>query len=743
MYTNELITTFYDKMKSSFTTKERLVELSNALSIKLYTNMHGRLTSTERSLINDEYQTWALLHNLNEIENFHNELKGNSLLSQIESFLEKDKNFLCTTLLMQWVEKIKRVGVSQLENYSLIPSTIYDSTQTYNQSLDPDSVLKNFSAVYNRGSESVIILMKDVFWLIRSGNLKKAQELLISSDASWQALTIGGLLPYFDFHNYEYSKTDMIPSLMCTLERESSLETLENDKDYNGEMGNCNLELYISTCWALSKKSKIISEKAIYGSLCGNYETMLEMCDGDIYDHFWALIRTFYIFQLRQKIKGIEEKLQPIETLYDKDLGSFGIPLTIPNQWPSSFEGILRLIQQKYSNYFENSFIRLQFHWIAQAVLGKWDGVLENVIILANQAFDDSEEGKLKEISYMRFAAHFCAIFKEDPRFSIEKRKSSEEIIGNYIQILINYTNDLDLILFYVRYLINPSLFRILFKQIFEKFSTEANYKKSVLALQTYAQQDYQGILSQIILEISNFKEAYINPSSVLDTLKAQNLDNRTVKELLKNIYDTVTRDSLPSVLALMRQLIISCKIDLANALFIKCYCSNKTSLQELEIEYWGKFINVCDLYVKFEDLKAVNYMEEIERDSFKTIPSSLITPYKLEQNPVIALEKQKEKCTQIAVRLEPLLIEVVGFRLKEFPLQNINYPEISKFKENWWWILILWFSEILMFLKKYSELEEMLALLESIFLTKIVEDQRSFLVRKIKDSINQIRNNY
>jgi hypothetical protein len=87
-------------------------------------------------------------------------------------------------------------------------------------------------------------------------------------------------------------------------------------------------------------------------------------------------------------------------------------------------------------------------------------------------------------------------------------------------------------------------------------------------------------------------------------------------------------------------------------------------------------------LYVQFAECKSYNFLEEIEKDSIQTVPSSLITPYKLERNPVIAAEKQKEKCTQIAVRLEPLIVLISGVKIKEFPLQSLQFLEILKFKK-------------------------------------------------------------
>ena len=239
------------------------------------------------------------------------------------------------------------------------------------KSLDPDSVLKNISSIHSKDSEVFSKILIDCFWLIRTGDVAKAQEILISSEAYCQALTIGGLLPYFDFTTYDYSKDSLIPSVMTTIEKIIACENFEKDEDFYGEMGNCNIELYISTCWSLSKKSKITSEKGIYGSLCGNYEAMLEMCEGDIYDHFWALMRMLYVFQLRQKLRETNENYHTVEAFDTDESAEYGLPVNIPNNWPSSFEGVLRIIQQKYSYLFENSYTKLQFHCIAQVILGK------------------------------------------------------------------------------------------------------------------------------------------------------------------------------------------------------------------------------------------------------------------------------------------------------------------------------------------------------------------------------------
>ena len=740
----EFIRVFHEKMRSLPDSGQRLREFTEILGTKVYSHIHGNLTAQERNLIYEEYQTWALFTFLNEIESYSCSHKSNSLLDQISLLYQTDRSFLCTLLLMEWVEKTKRVGVVYHETYSLIPTNTYNSLVTKSSkiySLDPDSMLRNSQVQDQSDVNTASKILIDCFWLARSGDLKKAQEVLINSQASWQALSIGGLLPYFDFTTYEFTREQMIPSVMNTLEKEMRCEASERESDFYGEMGNCNLELYIATCWNISRKSKITSEKALYGSLCGNYEAMLEMCEGDIYDHFWALVRTQYIFQLRQKVKDTEESFQPVERVNENDCNDLGVPVRIPNHWPSSFEGILRAIQQKYAGQFRNPFIKLQFHCIAQAVLGKWEGVIDNILEFGHRNHEASEEGNLVKITYLRFAAHLLTVYSENFKVNTDRRKSFEGIIKKYLEILIENRIELDSILFYMRYLTESAIIRPLFTSIFLIFKGEAQYKKCAFTLQTYAQQDYQGILSQIIIDISDLKELHILPNNVLNTLKNHNTSDSGIEDLLKNMYDPVTRDSLPSVLILIRKLVISCKINLALSLWTKCSMSPKNSLQELELDYWGSFLNACKLYITYTECRSFNYLEEIEKNSVKIVPSSLITPHKLENNPMIALGQINEKCRQLAERLEPLLVDVTGIIIKDFPLQSIQFLEILRFKENWWWILLLWLSEIYLELNKYSEAESLLALLESVFLNKIVEDQRAFLVKKIKEVISKIRN--
>ena len=167
----------------------------------------------------------------------------------------------------------------------------------------------------------------------------------------------------------------------------------------------------------------------------------------------------------------------------------------------------------------------------------------------------------------MRFASHLLAIFKDEFRKDEERRRQSEEIISKYVFILIECCYDLDLILFYMRYLTEPKLFKALFARIFEKFTNENHYKKSAESLKTYAQKDYQGILSQIILDKTELKEFQINANNIINSLKVHNTSDKVIEELIKNMFDTVTTESLPHVLVLIRKLILSCKLDLAHSL--------------------------------------------------------------------------------------------------------------------------------------------------------------------------------
>ena len=271
--------------------------------------------------------------------------------------------------------------------------------------------------------------------------------------------------------------------------------------------------------------------------------------------------------------------------------------------------------------------------------------------------------------------------FKENFKITPEKKLVYEGVIEKYLQYLISKGDDLDAILFYMRYLTDQSIFKSLFTNIFKKANGETQIKKASNTLQTYAQQDYQGIISQIIIEVSDLKQINIQPENILGFLKNQPNDNQ-VSSLIQSIIDPITKESLHNVLILIRKLVLSCRIEYANLLWIKCNLSLKNNMQNLEFMYWGKFFDVCTLYLKFYECKNADFYEEIERNSIRNVANSLITPHRLDINPVIAEEKKNEKCKQLALRIKPLLVDITGVIIYEFPLESIQFIEISKFKE-------------------------------------------------------------
>ncbi|OMJ87401.1 hypothetical protein SteCoe_10909 [Stentor coeruleus] len=736
MYSNELIINFAKILSDNKTCESRLEKFRNIISAKIVSHIHGEHTIEERELLTDEYHMFSLFLYLNKIDEFNSPLVLVSLQDQLQDHLKQDREFRCLCFLMNWLEQIKRVDVVQHKHDSLLPYEAYRRNGAKQDlSLDPDWTIRTDIGIYEEDKERMRKILIDCFWLIRKGCLAEAQEFLEASDAYWQSLTIGGLLPYFDFRSYAVQSKSQMPSVMNTIEYKQTQNKgpIENSVS---EIGNCNLELYLATCWKLSTKCKIPAEKAIYGSLCGNYDAMLAICDGNIFDHFWALIRTNFMFSLRQKLKTMSEKFQYEEKVSDTDYECFDMPKKIPQNWPVGFENIVRQLQTNYSYDFRKPIISLQFHCIVLAIRGQWDMIIDKIIDYSRTQY----KAQLSSVYVLRFATHLLISLRENYICDKNKQKDFEEVVFRYIIYLCDACEDLQTINYYMKYIESIEYFIEIYSRVFTKFSTDQNYAQCLEVLNIYARDSTQAIVSQIIKEMSSLQILQITPLKALSLMKNSMNSNHNVENIIQKFGDSISEESLPYVLELIRWQILSCKLKDARTLIIKCTNSNLNPIQSFEVNYLNSFISVCFTYIIYKDCLAKDIYEDFQNSALNA-PSAFFAQQKMDQNIYLAQERKAEQCRTAAMELETQLDFLTGLNVNDFPLRTLNYPEIESFKRNWWWVLISWLIEVCENQKRLEKLKRIQEFISIVFSSFVPGEERGELSQRVVKAIESVKN--
>lgn len=374
--------------------------------------------------------------------------------------------------------------------------------------------------------------------------------------------------------------------------------------------------------------------------MCGNYESLIPVCKNDIYDHFWAMIRTSFLFDLRKKLLSFGEQNHTVEKLCKEDYLELGLPFEIPNKWHSSFDGILRCLQQNHSESFKKAHTRLQFNSVVPAILSNWDLIIDNLAVFSQQYFEDTKEGVLEQIHTSRFAAHLAIIIKSNHTISQEKLQLAEEIIGRYIKSLINKQSNLDIILFYFRYITDVEFMMDISQGLFITYQEQNQRERCVNFLKIYSPRLHQAILSEIIMNIIEFKNVEIYHNNVLNTLLvSENYPiDRVIQELINLIKPPIQNDSIESLLKLLRKLIISCKITRAHELVILLFHANPENYCHLyEREYWSKFIDALKSYSNYQSHKMTDFFSKNQDESFSR--SSVEVVNNLNENNIHRLE--------------------------------------------------------------------------------------------------------
>jgi hypothetical protein len=616
-----------------------------------------------------------------------------SLSQLLHEKVSVDRDLRLVLTLLEWVETIKMVDVIKNTETTLCPHP----EKNFHGPLDPDSCLK-FNEDYKKQFSKVMV---DCFRLIRSGQLSKAQSMLRHYNANWAALAIGGLCPYFNSQIYQSFDTENIET-SCFSTLDSELPEIDHGKIYDiHEFGNQNIDLFIKTCWELSNnRYGSIAERAVFGSVCGNLEAILEMCEKNPHDHFWAYLRTIFLFSLRNFLVTADDGFKTMENTQER---FSACPDEIPAEYPAN----ILLAVTRISKVFEwmDKIYHLQFSLIASAVRGKKEDYILSFI-------KGTYPGH-----YTRVLVHcFICLKSLCYSFTRDTVDNFERLLMNYLAMMIQSRTELMTIVFYIRYFsfAREDCYVDFFTDLFSSYPDEASHNLISRELYVYAKPFVQAILCQVALSELQKTNSEISFSTLRDNLEESNRSQPYPDRLIHLIEGQIMPESLPTVIETIRKLAIMGKYRLGNSLVSKAHKSAKDfKNEEFELRYWGNFFTALDTLNLFYSAKLESHSIFAPRNNVNFAFESL---QRLDNNPALQIERKTEKCKQIAMQLVALLEEVTGVRYGDFPLGKNCGHLVVCFRSKWWSVCLMALCEAYKEIRNEDGLTHLCGLLNSVW---------------------------
>jgi len=689
MTTQDIVDSFYSILQNSQDTEFRLAEFIKVLDSKLDSVMFSD-KYLERQILNIEYNTWMLIYQFYIVETFQpDESHSESSLHYLLGEFKQDREFLCTLCVMNWVEQISWLSTSKQFrggwNNSL---TDYISRPDEQPRFDPDGVF-NGTKLNTEDTKEEKQLLSEVFSLIRCGNLAGAQELLISSNQAWRALTIGGALPYFNFSLGSYQEKLRLPSVMQTLEKQENCESLDNSVSEDFEMGNTDVDLYMNACWMLSEQKRpelneaSCYEKAIYGSLCGNFNAIVGVCRETIYDFFWAMVRTLFVFQLRNKLRNYNEKYSSAQATEEEFYTNFSVPKHMPPEWDSAFESILRRLQQHFPDEFRFGFTKFQFLTIGGIIDGNWNAIFEYLWDLSSMV---PEEDIVQCHSVQRFSAHLAILLLKTPEIEISpgKQQRAQVLVYRYLKCLIGNVK-LKVVLYYCRFISDEEIYTKLLGRLLDSCSAPKEREACFKVVKDYCKVSFHRVICKVIK--SKFvKELPELSSELVVQAMEPSKETKEIEAILDRIEEIP--DESQEGLELLKHLLMNCMISPARKLISK--------FREVP-RFWTVFLNSLEAYKDYYKENNSDYIQELQLHSMEERGADILASRRLGNNPQARYEQQQLMLQSISSNLLVMLKKLTSDKA-------IIAGE--DFVEKWVSLLVCWGGEVCSTLQRKEDCE-------------------------------------
>lgn len=162
--------------------------------------------------------------------------------------------------------------------------TMFGGQREIVKSLDPDAPHREKLPLHDLDMEDQKRLTRHIFNAIRQGKIDEAQSLCEHCGQPWQAALLEGWRLFHD----------------------PNMDAIEAAKDVKMPIeGNPRRDLWKRCAFAMSESRKLDDySRAVAGSLCGNIESLINVCGDDWWDLLWAHLRVQIDLRVESEIRS-------------------------------------------------------------------------------------------------------------------------------------------------------------------------------------------------------------------------------------------------------------------------------------------------------------------------------------------------------------------------------------------------------------------------------------------------------
>ncbi|XP_068205657.1 nuclear pore complex protein Nup107-like [Palaemon carinicauda] len=387
-------------------------------------------------------------------------------------------------------------------------------------SLDPDATLRQGRNLHDLDQEDEMRLLRCVFAHIRSGQISMAQELCIRAGHHWRAATLEGWKLHHDPNHTDASQRNPI-------------------------FGNPYRDVWKAVAWRIASDERLpVYERAIYGALCGQLQSVLSVCH-EWQDVLWAYTRTMVDQWAEEQLRATITHLRSLHPL-PKDYPEEKLTLE------SIFDAVERrpeVIKQRNKN---------PYHLLQKYI------ILDDVFALLKEAHNWLNDGISPHL--LRCLTHIVLFLRRIGRISQNMEVYCSDILVACVKEAIE-RGDVEQVARYTSVL--PVWLQVEWYARFLHNITDDHHRRHALKLAADVGLDTSAITAAVVTSIRLSSSNRDPEGQVLAETTAE--DRVKINAIDWLLYDKRQRtEALRQANALMRSFLVSRKIGATRVLFTK-----------------------------------------------------------------------------------------------------------------------------------------------------------------------------
>lgn len=510
---------------------------------------HANFTRTEQvhqQLLN-ERNTWRLLGSL-YVERMADESKDDSMDKDvsklntdqtiIDTFFDNNRTIKETQTVIDWLEQNASDSFDKFydhveyhgDNHIAYENTLKTlkskqagglpllGARALVTSLDPDATLRQGRPLHDLDQEKELLILRNVFAHVRSGQIELAQDLLVRSGQQWRAATLEGWRLHHDNN----------PS-----------DPLQR----NPIKGNPYRDVWKAVAWGIASDERVPEyERAIYGALCGHLDAVLNVCKA-WEDVLWAYTKTLVDQWVEEQLRGATTHLRTLQHL--------------PREYPEeklTMEYVLSSVQAHPNIKHKNN----PYHIIQKYI------ILDDVEGLMKEAHTWLQDNPAPHL--LRCLTHLVLFLKHIGRISVQLEVLCTDILEACVKEAIE-RGDVEQVAYYTSVL--PPWQQVSWYARFLHNISDDHHRRHALQLAAKVGLNTHAITAAVVTNI-RLGSSSADPEGELGSESTPE-DNMKISAMDWLLYDALQRgEAIRQANALMRSFLISRKISATRTLFNK-----------------------------------------------------------------------------------------------------------------------------------------------------------------------------